>query len=42
MGGPNAPHDSKTAVHGLFKVISEAELSNTGDFYNFDGKKIPW
>ena len=42
MGGPNAPHDSKTAVRGLYKVISEAEFSNTGNFYNFDGKKIPW
>lgn len=42
MGGPNAPHDSKTAVSGLYKVISQAEFSNTGNFYNFDGKKIPW
>ncbi len=42
MGGPNAPHDSRTAVVGLFKVISEANLANTGSFLNFDGKEIPW
>ena len=42
MGGPNAPHDSRTAVVGLYKVILEADFTNTGSFYNFDGKKIPW
>ena len=42
MGGPNAPHDSRTAVVGLYKVILEADFANTGSFYNFDGKKIPW
>ena len=42
MGGPNAPHDSQTAVAGLYTVISEAKFTDTGSFYNFDGKKIPW
>ena len=42
MGGPNAPHDSQTAIAGLYKVISEAKFADTGNFYNYDGKKIPW
>ncbi len=42
MGGPNAPHDSRTAIEGLYRVISKAEFKDTGSFYNFDGSKIPW
>jgi hypothetical protein len=42
MGGPNAPHDSRTATEGLYRVISKAEFKDTGSFYNFDGAKIPW
>jgi NAD(P)-dependent dehydrogenase (short-subunit alcohol dehydrogenase family) len=42
MGGPNGLIDAETSVHGLRKVIAMLSLNNSGKFYAFDGKEIPW
>ena len=42
MGGPSALIDKKTSVKGMTKVISNLNISSTGNFYNYDGSIIPW
>jgi len=42
MGGSNALIDTQTSVTGLRKVITNANLNNTGKFIAFDGKEIDW
>jgi NAD(P)-dependent dehydrogenase (short-subunit alcohol dehydrogenase family) len=42
MGGPNGLIDAETSVLGLRKVIAQLSLNNSGKFYAFDGKEIPW
>ena len=42
MGGPNALIDKDTSVRGMIEVISNLDISSTGNFYNYDGSIIPW
>ncbi|MDZ4212098.1 MAG: SDR family NAD(P)-dependent oxidoreductase, partial [Methylotenera sp.] len=42
MGGPYGLIDSETSVQGLRKVIALLSLNNSGKFYAYDGKEIPW
>jgi NAD(P)-dependent dehydrogenase (short-subunit alcohol dehydrogenase family) len=42
MGGPNGLIDAETSVQGLRKVIALLSLNNSGKFYAYDGKEIPW
>ncbi len=42
MGGPNALIDKDTSVKGMTEVISNLDISSTGNFYNYDGSIIPW
>ena len=42
MGGPNALIDRETSVRGMTEVISNLDISSTGNFYNYDGSIIPW
>ncbi len=42
MGGPNAPTERGTSVGGMRKVIARLEPSDSGRFFNFDGKELPW
>tara|TARA_B100000579_G_scaffold369342_1_gene330739 strand:- start:217 stop:909 length:693 start_codon:yes stop_codon:yes gene_type:complete len=42
MGGPNALIDKDMSVSGMIKVISNLDISSTGNFYNYDGSIIPW
>jgi len=42
MGGPNALIDKDTSVTGMTEVISNLDISSTGNFYNYDGTVIPW
>ena len=42
MGGPNALIDKDTSVRGMTEVISNLDISSTGNFYNYDGSIIPW
>jgi len=42
MGGPNALISIEESVNGMATVISKKSLDDTGKFFNFDGKEIPW
>ena len=42
MGGPSALIDKDTSVRGMTEVISNLDISSTGNFYNYDGSIIPW
>ncbi len=42
MGGPSAMVTPKAAVDGLRAIISRVGLSESGQFFNYDGGKIPW
>jgi NAD(P)-dependent dehydrogenase (short-subunit alcohol dehydrogenase family) len=42
MGGANAPVDVEMTVSGQQKIFDEVELDDSGKFFNFDGKPIPW
>lgn len=42
MGGPDALISADICAHGLFDVITQAKLSQTGQFLDYTGKRLPW
>ncbi|EKV31707.1 Short chain dehydrogenase [Caenispirillum salinarum AK4] len=42
MGGPNGLIDTAESVSGLRKVIGDAGPDQSGHFYDYAGKEIPW
>jgi len=42
MGGPHAAVDVRTSVSGLRSVIDSLSLKETGRFFSYDGKELPW
>jgi NAD(P)-dependent dehydrogenase (short-subunit alcohol dehydrogenase family) len=42
MGGPNAAVDVKTSVSGLRARIAALTPADTGRFFSYDGKELPW
>lgn len=42
MGGENAAVTPKDSVAGLRKQIAEKTLKDTGSFFAFDGRDLPW
>ena len=42
MTSPNAPMTPTASVTAMRKVIEQAALVNTGRFWAYDGKEIPW
>jgi NAD(P)-dependent dehydrogenase (short-subunit alcohol dehydrogenase family) len=42
MGGSNADVPVVTSVSGMRKVIAGLTLEKTGQFFDYDGKSIPW
>ena len=42
MGRPNAVLSVEESVNGMFGVISNTNISNSGQFINYDGTEIPW
>lgn len=42
MGGPNAPVTPHQSVQGMLKVIREISPKDNGEFFDFEGKKVPW
>ena len=42
MGGANAPTEVVDSVRGMWKVISEMTLKNSGQYVNFKGETLPW
>ncbi|WP_426749716.1 SDR family oxidoreductase [Myxococcus sp. Y35] len=42
MGGSDAPTEVETSVAGLLEVLSRLGPEDTGGFFDFEGKRIPW
>lgn len=42
MGGPDAPLDPPTAIAGMRAVLAKATLDDSGKFFHFDGRELPW
>lgn len=42
MGGPNALITVEQSVTGMRQVIERITLKDSGKFYGYDGKEIPW
>lgn len=42
MGGPDAPTLPRESARGLYKVIKEAGREQSGHFYDFTGKELPF
>lgn len=42
MGGPQATLTPELSVSTMRKVITNLKLADTGKFYGYDGKIIPW
>jgi NAD(P)-dependent dehydrogenase (short-subunit alcohol dehydrogenase family) len=42
MGGPNALITVQQSVTGMRRVIEQLTLTNSGKFYDYEGKEIPW
>lgn len=42
MGGPNAWITVQESVAGMRQVIDRIKTSDSGKFYGYDGKEIPW
>lgn len=42
MGGTSAPIDAAASVAGMRAVIDRATAADSGRFFNYDGKRLPW
>ena len=42
MGGPSATTSPQDSAEGLFRVIDDLNLANTGFYKNFSGKTLPF
>ena len=42
MGGSNALISAELSASEIMLTIDKIDLTNTGSFFNYDGKKIPW
>lgn len=42
MGGPNALISTTQSVSGMRQVISRLSLADSGRFFAYDGKSVPW
>ncbi len=42
MGGSQAPLSPADSIGGMIKVIDSLTKENSGEFFNHDGKKVPW
>ncbi len=42
MGGAEAPLLPRESARGLFKIITESDLSHSGKFLDYQGKEIGW
>ncbi len=42
MGGPNAMISTEQSVSGMRQVISKLTIADSGKFFDYDGRMIPW
>jgi NAD(P)-dependent dehydrogenase (short-subunit alcohol dehydrogenase family) len=42
MGGPSAPVAIEQSITGIRRIIDKSTLAETGHFYDYTGKQLPW
>ena len=42
MGGKGAPLEAPDSIGGMRKVIGKLTAADSGKFFNYDGKPLPW
>ncbi len=42
MGGANAPLEPRNSVAAMRRVINRLTAEDTGHFFNYDGRELPW
>jgi hypothetical protein len=42
MGGANAPLESSHSVAAMRQIIERLTPGDTGRFFNYDGRELPW
>ena len=42
MGGPTATIDAPTSVRGMIGIISGMDIAQSGGFFSYDGRELPW
>ncbi|WP_119301828.1 SDR family oxidoreductase [Dongia deserti] len=42
MGGPSAPVSIEQSIAGMRRVIDKATQAETGHFYDYTGRQLPW
>jgi hypothetical protein len=42
LGGPSAPVKVRDSAKGIWRVINGLKASDTGQFLDFKGEKLPW
>jgi NAD(P)-dependent dehydrogenase (short-subunit alcohol dehydrogenase family) len=42
MGGPSAPVSIEQSISGVRRIIDKATQAETGHFYDYTGKQLPW
>ncbi len=42
MGGTQAPLTADFAVSNMIETIAKLQMKDSGHFFNFDGKELPW
>jgi NAD(P)-dependent dehydrogenase (short-subunit alcohol dehydrogenase family) len=42
MGGSNARLSPEESVAGMIEVVGDLTLNNTGRFFTYDGRELPW
>ncbi|MGF1490628.1 MAG: SDR family oxidoreductase [Prochloraceae cyanobacterium] len=42
LGGSNAPNSPEEVVSGMIKIFNSISLQDTGKYYEWTGKELPW
>jgi hypothetical protein len=42
MGGANAPLSPEESIAGMRRVIASLGTADSGEFFDYSGKRVPW
>jgi len=42
MGGSSAPISPEESVRGMLSLVDRFEESMSGEFFRYDGDRVPW
>jgi len=42
MGGPNAPLTPPEAIAGMRRILEQLGPQDSGKFFHYDGRELPW